>query len=105
MFSMVAEQPAILLILILLIAPVLSAVAVLGYQDIQLISTPGNPASGYVRFFGSGSALGCLTSSGGNCLNFGSGSVTSVGFTGGLISVANPTTTPAFGCNKADCVR
>ena len=65
---MVAEQPAILLVLILLIAPVLSAVAVLGYQDIQIISAPGNPASGYLRFSAQTGTLACLTSSGGNCL-------------------------------------
>lgn len=46
---------------------------------------------GYVTL-GSGLSLatGVLSASGG------SGTVTSVGFTGGLISVANPTTTPAF---------
>ncbi len=32
----------------------------------------------------------------GSCAAAGSGTVTSVGFTGGLVSVANPTTTPAF---------
>jgi hypothetical protein len=43
-------------------------VQVLGYQDLQVISTPGNPASGFVRFFGASGGLNCLTSSGGNCL-------------------------------------
>ncbi len=32
----------------------------------------------------------------GSCAAAGSGTVTSVGFTGGIVSVANPTTTPAF---------
>jgi hypothetical protein len=53
---------------ILLTPALVWAVAVLGYQDIQVISTPGNPASGFVRFFANSSGLGCLTSSGGNCL-------------------------------------
>jgi hypothetical protein len=56
----------------------LIGVQVLGYQDIQIISAPGNPASGFLRLSAQTGTLGCLTSSGANCLNFGSGSVTSV---------------------------
>jgi hypothetical protein len=68
MFRALAEQPVYVLILLVLLAPILSAVAVLGYQDLQVISAPGNPASGYLRFFATTGALNCLTSSGGNCL-------------------------------------
>jgi hypothetical protein len=46
----------------------LMGAAIIGYQDIQVITTPGNPASGYVRLFANSSGLRCLTSSGGNCL-------------------------------------
>ena len=53
---------------IVLMAVTLQAVAVTGYQDYQVISTPGNPASQYLRFFATTGALNCLTSSGGNCL-------------------------------------
>lgn len=45
-----------------------SAVVVLGYQDLQVISTPGNPGSGYLRFFATSAGLTCLTSAGANCL-------------------------------------
>ena len=58
----------VLVALLMITATFLSGVAVLGYQDLQIISAPGNPASGYLRFFGTTGALGCLTSSGGNCL-------------------------------------
>ena len=41
-----------------------------GYQDAQKIATPGNPASGFDRlYFTTSDLLGCLTSTGGNCLN------------------------------------
>ena len=53
---------------IVLMAVTLQAVAVIGYQDLQIISAPGNPASGYLRFSAQTGTLGCLTSSGGNCL-------------------------------------
>ncbi len=45
-----------------------------------------------------GSSSNCLHTDGSNgaCSGGGSGTVTSVGFTGGLLSVATPTTTPAF---------
>jgi hypothetical protein len=70
----------------------LTAVAVLGYQDFQIISAPGNPASGYLRLSAQTGTLACLTSTGGNCLNFGSGSVTSIAtsgpITGGTITSA-----------------
>ncbi len=45
------------------------AVQVLGYQDLQIISAPGNPPSGFLRFSAQTGALGCLTSAGGNCLS------------------------------------
>jgi hypothetical protein len=57
-----------MLILAVILAVTLQAVGVLGYQDIQIISTPGNPVSGYLRFFGTPGALNCLTSGGANCL-------------------------------------
>jgi hypothetical protein len=43
--------------------------AVIGYQDYQVNSTPGNPASGYARLFFTSSGLGCLTSAGADCLS------------------------------------
>jgi hypothetical protein len=62
-------QPAALVLLVLLIVPLLSGIAVLGYQDLQIISAPGNPPSGYLRFSAQTGALGCLTSAGANCLS------------------------------------
>jgi hypothetical protein len=62
------RQPAALVFLVLLIVPLLPAVAVLGYQDLQIISAPGNPPSGYLRFSAQTGTLGCLTSAGANCL-------------------------------------
>lgn len=44
-------------------------VQVLGYQDLQIISAPGNPPSGFLRFSAQTGTLGCKTSSGGNCLS------------------------------------
>jgi hypothetical protein len=65
----VLRQPVGLVLLVCMLPFLASAVAVLGYQDYQVISTPGNPASGYQRFFaGSSGVLNCLTSSGANCL-------------------------------------
>ena len=58
----------VLVALLMITATFLSGVAVLGYQDLQIISAPGNPASGNLRFFGTTGALNCLTSGGGNCL-------------------------------------
>lgn len=54
---------------------VLSGAAIIGYQDIAVITTPGNPASGYDRLYvTSGGGLGCLTSGGANCIPTGAGS-------------------------------
>ena len=61
-------QPAALVLLVLMIVPMLSGIAVLGYQDLQIISAPGNPPSGYLRFSAQTGTLGCLTSAGANCL-------------------------------------
>ena len=75
----ITRNPAIglpvVVIFMLLVAVTLQAVAVIGYQDYQVISTPGNPASGYLRFFATTGTLNCLTSSGGSC--FPSGGPTS----------------------------
>ena len=57
----------VLVALLMITATFLSGVAVLGYQDLQIISAPGNPASGYLRFFGTTGALNCLTSGGASC--------------------------------------
>ena len=60
------------------------------FQDVLLISSPGNPASGYIRLYGdSGTGnFTCLTSSGGSCASGGgSGTVTVVG-AGSLTSTA-----------------
>lgn len=38
--------------------------AILGYQDFQIISTPGNPAAGFVRCWASTSFFNCINSSG-----------------------------------------
>jgi hypothetical protein len=46
----------------------LMGVAVIGYQDLQVISTPGNPASGYLRWYATSGGLNCLTSAGASCL-------------------------------------
>lgn len=74
-------------IALLLIAP---ARAQVSGTTIVSGSTPvvGTCTSGYNLYNNSG-VVGCQASSG-------SGTVTSVGFTGGLVSVATPTTTPAF---------
>lgn len=69
MLGLLASQPIAILMLLAALPFALSAVAVLGYQDLQVISTPGNPASGYLRFYATTGALNCLTSSGGNCLS------------------------------------
>ena len=65
----VLRQPAALVLLVCALPFLASAVAVLGYQDIQIISAPGNPGSGYLRFFATSGGLNCLTSAGGNCLS------------------------------------
>ncbi len=58
----------------------------------------GSPAtsSTIIGLFGSGSCSGYLKSDGTCATPGGGGTVTSVSFTGGLISVANGTSTPAF---------
>lgn len=54
---------------------VLSGAAIIGYQDIAVITTPGNPASGYDRLYvTSGGGLSCLTSAGANCIPTGAAS-------------------------------
>src|ERR1700733_14094131 len=68
----------VIMLLILMGAEAVRAVAVLGYQDFQVIATPGNPNSGYQRFFANSSGLGCLTSSGGSCLVATSGNATQI---------------------------
>lgn len=74
-------------IALLLVAP---ARAQVSGTTIVSGSTPvaGTCTSGYNLYNNSG-VVGCQASSG-------SGTVTSVGFTGGLVSVGTPTTTPAF---------
>lgn len=71
-----------------------ATLATLATSATALASTPslcstGNAPTGILA---NGNATGCAAIGGGG----GSGTVTSVGFTGGLISVANPTTTPAL---------
>lgn len=55
-------------------------------------SSPPSPVSGQFYFVQCDSTGHLITSSSGG----GSGTVTSVGWTGGIVSVATPTTTPAF---------
>lgn len=54
--------------LLLLMPLAIRAVQVLGYQDLQIISAPGNPPSGFLRFSAQTGTLGCLTSAGASCL-------------------------------------
>ena len=53
---------------LILVPAALYSVQVLGYQDLQIISAPGNPPSGFLRFSAQTGTLGCLTSAGANCL-------------------------------------
>ena len=72
--------------------PALSANQVLGALTATTPSgqsVPSCSAANDALNWTSGTGFGCVTISGG-------GGVSSVGFTGGLISVATPTTTPAF---------
>lgn len=85
----------ILLCAVLALCGVLLGVVVLGYQDLQIISTPGNPASGYMRLFASGSQLGCLTSSGANCLSSAGPSIPS------NCALVSSNSTPALACQTA----
>lgn len=52
----------------ILIPATVVGVQVLGYQDLQIISAPGNPGAGSLRFYAVTGALGCKTSAGANCL-------------------------------------
>jgi hypothetical protein len=67
-WNFLVHEPMVLVALICCLPFLISAAAVLGYQDYQVISTPGNPASGFDRFFVNSSGIGCLTSGGANCL-------------------------------------
>lgn len=62
-----SAMPILLTILVGSLPFIAWGVAVLGYQDLQIISAPGNPASGYLRFYAVTGALKCLTSAGANC--------------------------------------
>jgi hypothetical protein len=54
---------------IVLVPAALYSVQVLGYQDLQIISAPSNPASGFLRLSAQTGTLSCLTSGGANCLS------------------------------------
>lgn len=89
-------------------ATFLFGAAVIGWQDYQIITTPGsNPASGYLRIWAdSGSGLiKCLTSAGATCYfnSSGGGSVTSVSATAPLTSSggATPTISATYQGNGA----
>lgn len=80
---------------------------IVGIQQVPALDYNGypttsvnNPSTGKGRVFYSttDSQMHCLNNDGSSCFAAagGSGTVTSVSFTGGLISVATPTTTPAF---------
>lgn len=93
-----------------LIATALAGTAtgqIVGIQQVPVLDYNGfldtsitNPSTskGRVYFSTTDNLLHCLTSTGASCMpaSGGSGTVTSVSFTGGLISVATPTTTPAL---------
>jgi hypothetical protein len=77
-----------------------------GYQDFATIAAPSNPASGFVRLFGSSSSgnLECLTSGGANCLPTGGGVTTTGSPASGQVAVFSGTSSitgyPGFTANS-----
>jgi hypothetical protein len=63
------KKTIILISLLTLCAVSLLAMAIIGYADWQVISTPGNPASGYIRTWADSSSglVKCITSAGADC--------------------------------------